>query len=92
MNCRGGLPKKYIYRGRSKPRREKAEQEIAASLQKDDLRVVSISRSRYNPRFRGRIIGEPRQAQELLLRAALCIVASRPYRGFDFEAVGPGTN
>jgi hypothetical protein len=41
---------------------------------------VTISRARYNPRFRGRIIAEPRQAQELLLRTALCIVDSVPFK------------
>lgn len=55
------------------------ERAIAKRLSSDNLRMVTVSRARYNPRFRGRIIAEPRQAQELLLRAALCIAASEPF-------------
>jgi len=80
----------FVYRGLPKKRASEAERSIATSLQQDELRMVSVSRSRFNPRFRGRIVAEPRQAQELLLRAALCIVASRPYGEFDFEAIAPG--
>lgn len=65
---------------------KKAEGEIAELLRADDLRMVTLSRARYNPRFRGRIIAEPRQAQELLLRAALCIVSSVPFKSFNFKA------
>ncbi len=75
----------YVYRGKSGKRRVVTERKIAHCLQRDDLRMVSLSRARYNPRFRGRIVGEPRQAQELLLRAALCIVASVPFRTFEAE-------
>jgi hypothetical protein len=72
------LPR-HINKGGTRSESEQAEREIAKSLQEDDLRIVAVSRSRYNPRFRGRIVAEPRQAQELLLRAALCIVASKPF-------------
>jgi hypothetical protein len=68
--------------------REK-EKEVAESLRSDSLRIVSLSRARYNHRFRGRIVAEPRQAQELLLRLSLCIVTSVPFESFAFEA-GPG--
>jgi pimeloyl-ACP methyl ester carboxylesterase len=80
---------KYVYRGKNHERLEKAERDIAMSLQKDQLRMVTVSRARYNPRFRGRIIAEPRQAQELLIQAALCIVASVPFKDFDFKSVSP---
>lgn len=70
-----------------KAERAKAEHEIAAHLGADRLRIVTISRARYNPRFRGRIVAEPRQAQELLLRAALAIGASVPFGKFNFDAV-----
>jgi hypothetical protein len=78
------LPR-HINKGGTRSESERAEREIAKSLQEDELRMVAVSRSRYNPRFRGRIIAEPRQAQELLLRAALCIVASKPFG----EPTGP---
>jgi pimeloyl-ACP methyl ester carboxylesterase len=66
-----------------------SEREIAKQMQKDDLRMLTHSRARYNPRFRGRIVAEPRPAQELLLRVALCIDASIPYSRFDFKSVSP---
>lgn len=75
---------KYVRKGRE------AEGAIAGLLQADDLRMLTVSRARYNPRFRGRIITKPTQAQELLLRVALCIVASAPFRQFDFGTVAPG--
>jgi pimeloyl-ACP methyl ester carboxylesterase len=83
---------KYAYKGKLKREQEKAEREIATSLQRDQLRMLTVSRSRYNPRFRGRIIAEPRQAQELLVQAALCIVASTPFKDFDFKEVRPPRN
>lgn len=79
---------KYIYRGADPKRSERVERRIATALQKDHLRMVSVSRARYNPRFRGKIIAKPRQAQEVLLQAALCVVASRPFTDF-FEATDP---
>lgn len=61
------------------------ENDIAEKMQSDSLRAITLSRARYNPRFRGRIVAEPRQARELLLRAALCIVSTVPFRSFTFE-------
>ena len=68
----------------------RAEEGIAELLRSDALRMVTVSRARYNPRFRGRMIAEPRQAQELLLRVALCIDSSVPFRQFPFDKVSPG--
>jgi hypothetical protein len=65
------------------------EEEVAEMLRSDSLRIVSLSRARYNPRFRGRIVAEPRQAQELLLRLSLCIVTSVPFKSFEFDAPQP---
>jgi hypothetical protein len=59
---------------------------VAELLRRDALRLVTLSRARYNPRFRGRIVAEPRQAQELLLRIALCIVTSVSFCDFNFDA------
>jgi hypothetical protein len=68
---------------------KESERMIAEKMRTDDLRMVTLSRARYNPRFRGRIIAEPRQAQELLLQAALCLVASVPFREFPFARESP---
>ena len=62
------------------------EQDVAEMLRSDDLRILTLSRSRYNPRFRGRIVAEPHQAQELLIRVALCVAASVPFRDFSFPS------
>lgn len=64
------------------------EKAIAETMRSDSLRMVTLSRARYNPRFRGRIVAEPRQAQELLLRVALCVAASVQFRDFDFQQPG----
>jgi pimeloyl-ACP methyl ester carboxylesterase len=74
-----------VLKGKTDAEREKAEDEIAERLRRDDLRIITLSRARYNPRFRGRIIAEPRQAQDLLLQAALCIATSVPFGEFDFR-------
>jgi hypothetical protein len=66
----------------------KKETLVAEMMRSDALRMVTISRARYNPRFRGRIIAQPRQAQELLLRAALCIATSVRFSDFNFPEPG----
>jgi hypothetical protein len=63
----------------------KREGQIAEKLRTDDLRILSMSRARYNPRFRGRVIANPRQAQEILLQVSLCVGASVPFAKFDFQ-------
>lgn len=78
----------YVYRGKERKRSERVERKIATSLQSDHLRIVSVSRARYNPRYRGRIIAKPRQAQELLLQTALCVAASQPFTEF-FQSEAP---
>jgi pimeloyl-ACP methyl ester carboxylesterase len=80
---------RLLDRGEDGERSAEVETDIAEHLRKDDLRMVTISRARYNPRYRGRIIVEPRPAQEMLLRVALCIAASTPFRKYPFEKVSP---
>ena len=80
---------RLLDRGEDGQRSAQVETDIAEHLRKDDLRMVTISRARYNPRYRGRIIVEPRPAQEMLLRVALCIAASAPFQTYDFASVSP---
>lgn len=75
----------YVQKSRGPEENRRLEKRISARLRKDDLRIVTVSRARYNPRFRGRIIAEPKQAQELLLQVALCVVSSVPLERFDFK-------
>jgi hypothetical protein len=60
----------------------KSEPQIAERLRTDDLRVLIMSRARYNPRFRGKMVASPRQAQEILLQMSLCVSASVPLGDF----------
>lgn len=41
------------------------------------MRIVTVSRARYNPQFRGRLIVEGSKARKLLLHAALCLGSSQ---------------
>jgi hypothetical protein len=51
---------------------------LGEQLRQDHLRIVTVSRARYNPRFRGRIIADPGAAKDLLLHVTLCIAGSVP--------------
>ncbi|HXN37921.1 MAG TPA: hypothetical protein VN892_07775 [Solirubrobacteraceae bacterium] len=64
----------------------KKDGSLAEHLQKDHVRVITVSRARYNPRFRGRLVVDPRGVQQVLLHAGLCSAASRDYRTFDLDA------
>lgn len=54
-------------------------------LHRDRLRIVTVSRARYNPRFRGRLVVDPRAAKNLLLHITLCIAISVPFQDYDLE-------
>lgn len=44
-----------------------------------DIRLVNISRARYNPRFRGRLVVDAAAARKLVLHAALCVWRSAAF-------------
>ncbi|MGH2904052.1 MAG: hypothetical protein ACRDK7_10775 [Solirubrobacteraceae bacterium] len=56
-------------------------------LRRDELRIVSVSRARYNPRFRGRIVASAGAAKRTLIHVALCAAASHPFSEY-FDADG----
>jgi len=62
------------------------EKVLGNRLKRDQLRIVTVSRSRYNPRFRGRIVLDPRAARTLLLHITLCIAVSVPFAEYDLAA------
>jgi hypothetical protein len=62
---------------------------LSNRLRRDHLRIVTVSRSRYNPRFRGRIVVDPRSAKRLLLHITLCIAVSVPFEEYDLDAQPP---
>jgi hypothetical protein len=59
-------------------------------LRHDEVRIVSVSRARYNPRFRGRIVADSANARKLLIHVALCVAAARPFSEcFSIDAADP---
>ncbi len=61
------------------------EDVLSNHLRRDQLRIVTVSRARYNPRFRGRLVLDPRVARPLLLHITLCIAVSVPFQEYDLE-------
>jgi len=51
---------------------------ILDDIRKDRVRMITVSRARYNPRYRGRLIVTAQMARSLLVHAALCIALSTP--------------
>jgi len=45
-------------------------------IRDDKARVITVSRARFNPRYRGRIVVGSRLLKELILHAALCLAAA----------------
>jgi hypothetical protein len=58
---------------------------LISALRKDHVRIVTVSRARYNPRFRGRLIADPVAARDLLHHATTCIAGSVPFPNYDVE-------
>jgi pimeloyl-ACP methyl ester carboxylesterase len=56
------------------------------AIQDGQIRMVSVSRARYNPRFRGRLIVDGGEARRLLLHAALCVGLSSAVREGEAES------
>jgi hypothetical protein len=52
-----------------------------AEIENGGVRIVTVSRARYNPRFRGRLIVDGSTARKQLLHAALCVGLSSPIVG-----------
>jgi hypothetical protein len=66
------------------------EDVLSNRLRRDQLRIVTVSRARYNPRFRGRIVVDPRVARTLLQHITLCIAVSIPFDAEYLEAAADG--
>lgn len=52
------------------------ETRLLETLRTDEMRLVTVSRARYNPRFRGRLIATPQGARKLLVHIALTLALS----------------
>lgn len=55
---------------------ENPDEAMLQALRDDSIRIVTVSRARYNPRFRGRLIVEPARARKLLVHVAMCLSLS----------------
>lgn len=54
-------------------------------IRDDDVRIVNVSRARFNPRFRGRLIVDGKSARKRILHAALCVGLSESIYRQDKE-------
>jgi hypothetical protein len=59
---------------------------IEDKLSGDHLRVITVSRARFNPRYRGRILTDGSAVRQILLHAALCHSLARGWTPEDFRA------
>ena len=61
---------------------------LSDQLHEGHLRIITVSRARYNPRFRGELVIDARAVKSILLHVALCLAASHPYDHtyFDLDA------
>lgn len=51
---------------------------ILRELREEHIRIVNVSRARYNPRFRGRLVVDGSAARKRLIHVALCVAMSQP--------------
>jgi hypothetical protein len=58
-------------------------------LRTGEIRVVTVSRARYNPRFRGSLIVTPKSARSLLVHASLCLALSDPTLNSQLSEIFP---
>ncbi len=58
---------------------------LSEHMHRDELRVITVSRARYNPRFRGRLLSDSRAVKQTLLHVALCLAVAYRYDEFDLE-------
>jgi hypothetical protein len=63
--------------------------ELTDLLEQDLLRVVRVSRARYNPRFRGRIVSEVDLVAGTLLQAVLCANAATNFSAYEWDVKEP---
>jgi pimeloyl-ACP methyl ester carboxylesterase len=64
---------------------EASRRRLAEHLHNDEIRVITVSRARYNPRFRGRLVIDSHAVKPILLHVALCLATSYQYDDFDLD-------
>jgi hypothetical protein len=53
------------------------DERVGNAIRAGWIRIIDVSRARYNPRFRGRLLVDAKAARRRLLHACLCLAASR---------------
>ncbi len=53
-------------------------EQVLKAIREDRLRIVDVSRARYNPRFRGRLLVDGRAARRRLIHVTTCLARSKP--------------
>lgn len=64
---------------------ERNPETLLTAIRNEDLRIINVSRARYNPRFRGRLVVDERAARRSLLHATLCVALSESVHGKNKE-------
>jgi pimeloyl-ACP methyl ester carboxylesterase len=62
--------------------------ELAQHLQTGQVRVIKVSRARYNPRFAGSLLQNVRAVEQVLTHVALCLASAHPFADFDRDQEG----
>ncbi|HTA96371.1 MAG TPA: hypothetical protein VK730_01860 [Solirubrobacteraceae bacterium] len=63
---------------------------LTDQLQRDNVRVLTVSRARYNPRFRGKLVLNLGAVQQILLHVGLCVASAHKYPEFKLSNPEPG--
>lgn len=53
---------------------------LPQAIERDHIRVITVSRARFNPRFLGRLVTELDLMKRILLHSALCLNAASPWQ------------
>jgi hypothetical protein len=60
-----------------------SDEKTFEAVMADELRIIDVSRARYNPRYRGRLLLDGKAARRRLLHVAACLAMSKPIIGDD---------
>jgi hypothetical protein len=59
---------------------------VSEAISDKQFRIVTVSRARFNPRFRGRLLVTAADAKRMHIHAVLCIAMSQPLSDLDDDA------
>ena len=64
-----------------------SDDKMLKQIRDDQVRILTVSRARYNPRFRGRLLVDGNAARKRVLHAALCVGISESIYKQDRDSV-----